>query len=251
MERAYNERDKTESGSYAQEYLNYFLEDEPSPGIAYEYRLVQQLLPTVTAAEVSTFVRTLLGDDSRVLLADVAGEGGRQRAVGSRSSGDAGVGRSRSPVTPWTETTVTRELVENKPAPAAITLAPRGPRRRRHDRALCERRRGVAETDRLQERSGALRAWKRRADRRWRRVRICPRRTLATSYVGLSGVGGIEGAGPAEDARRANSPRPRRTSACRSTAFPAARRRPSSKRRCNCSIWISPRRTTTRRRLRC
>ena len=83
MERAYNERDKTESGSYAQEYLNFFLEDEPSPGIAYEYRLVQQLLPTVTTAEVSTFVRTLLGDDSRVLLATSPQKAGVQRAVGS------------------------------------------------------------------------------------------------------------------------------------------------------------------------
>ena len=31
-ERAYTERDKTESGSFAQEYLNYFLEGEPTPG---------------------------------------------------------------------------------------------------------------------------------------------------------------------------------------------------------------------------
>ena len=44
-ERAYTERDKTESGSFAQEYLNHFLEEEPSPGIEYEYKLVQQLLP--------------------------------------------------------------------------------------------------------------------------------------------------------------------------------------------------------------
>ena len=32
-ERAYTERDKTESGSFAQEYVSYFLNDEPSPGI--------------------------------------------------------------------------------------------------------------------------------------------------------------------------------------------------------------------------
>ena len=44
-ERAYNERDKTESGSFAQEYISYFLNGEPSPGIEYEYRLVQQVLP--------------------------------------------------------------------------------------------------------------------------------------------------------------------------------------------------------------
>ena len=35
---------KAESGSLAQEYLNLFLSDAPSPGIAYEHRLVQQIL---------------------------------------------------------------------------------------------------------------------------------------------------------------------------------------------------------------
>ena len=38
MEWAFNEREKTESDSYAQEYISYFLDDEPSPGIVYEYR---------------------------------------------------------------------------------------------------------------------------------------------------------------------------------------------------------------------
>src|SRR5919202_423736 len=62
-ERAYTERDKTESPSFAREYLSYFLDNEPSPGIEYEYRLVQQLLPTITAAEASAMIKTLLGDD--------------------------------------------------------------------------------------------------------------------------------------------------------------------------------------------
>src|SRR5260221_8071168 len=52
-DRAYTERNKTESGSFAQEYLNHFLEGEPSPGIAYEHQLVQPLLPGITAAEVT------------------------------------------------------------------------------------------------------------------------------------------------------------------------------------------------------
>src|SRR5258708_8640682 len=68
-ERAYTERDKTDSGSFAQEYLNHFLEGEPSPGIEFEYRLVQQLLPGITSAEVTALGKKLLADDSRVILA--------------------------------------------------------------------------------------------------------------------------------------------------------------------------------------
>jgi len=118
-ERAYTERDKTESGSFAQEYLNYFLEDEPTPGIEYEYKLVQQLIPTITLQEVSVLAKTLLSEDGRVILATspqkpgikVPTEADLKAALASAASTD---------VTAWTDTTTTKELVERKPEPAAI-----------------------------------------------------------------------------------------------------------------------------------
>jgi zinc protease len=119
-ERAYSERDKTESGSFAQEYLNYFLEDEPSPGIEFEYKIAQQLLPTITLDEVSALARTLLSEDGRVILATspqkpgvkVPTEADLKAALASAAA---------APVTPWKDTTTTKELVATKPAPAAIT----------------------------------------------------------------------------------------------------------------------------------
>ena len=68
-ERAYLERDKSESGSFAQEYLSLFLEGDPSPGIEYERRLQQQFLPGITAQETAAVSRMLLADDARVVLA--------------------------------------------------------------------------------------------------------------------------------------------------------------------------------------
>ncbi|HEY2434706.1 MAG TPA: insulinase family protein [Vicinamibacterales bacterium] len=119
-ERAYTERDKTESGSFAQEYLDDFLEREPSPGIAYEYRLVQQLLPTVTVGEVSALAKTLLAEDGRVILATspqkagitVPAEAELKRALSAAES---------TTVAAWNDTTSTRELVPHPPEPAAIT----------------------------------------------------------------------------------------------------------------------------------
>jgi zinc protease len=67
-DRAYAERDKTESGSYVQEYINHFLEGEPSPGIAYEQKLVQALVPEITADDVTNAAKTMFGDTSRVIL---------------------------------------------------------------------------------------------------------------------------------------------------------------------------------------
>lgn len=119
-ERAYTERGKTESGSFAQEYLNHFLEGEPSPGIEYEYKLVQQLLPGITAAEVTALGKTLLADESRVILATspqkadvpVPTEDELRKALAAAEA---------APVTPWNDTTATRELLEKKPEPAAVT----------------------------------------------------------------------------------------------------------------------------------
>jgi zinc protease len=118
-ERAYSERDKGESGAYAQEYLNYFLEDEPSPGIEYEYRLVKQLLPTITEADASTMARTLLGDDSRVILATSPQKAGIK--VPTEAELQAALTTATSTrVTPWADTAMTRALMERAPTAGTI-----------------------------------------------------------------------------------------------------------------------------------
>ena len=121
-ERAYSERDKTESGSFAQEYVSYFLNGEPSPGIVYEYQLVKQLLPGITEGDASTMARSLLGDDSRVILATspqkadikIPTEAELQSAIATATA---------TRVTPWTDTGATRALMEH--APTAGTIASR------------------------------------------------------------------------------------------------------------------------------
>jgi zinc protease len=118
-ERAYTERDKTESGSFAQEYLDYFLESEPSPGIAYEYKIAQQLLPTITLDEVSALARTLLAEDGRVILATSPEKPGVKVPTDADLK-KAVTAAEASPVTAWTDTTSTRALVEHVPEPAAI-----------------------------------------------------------------------------------------------------------------------------------
>lgn len=52
-ERAYNDRNKTESATYTDEYVQHFLENEPSPGIEKEFEYVKAILPSITLAEVN------------------------------------------------------------------------------------------------------------------------------------------------------------------------------------------------------
>jgi zinc protease len=119
-ERAYTERDKTDSGSFAQEYLNHFLEGEPSPGIEFEYRLVQQLLPGISAAEVTARGRTLLANDSRVILATSPQKADIKVPTADELKAALTAVESTA-VTAWNDTASTRELIERKPEPAAIT----------------------------------------------------------------------------------------------------------------------------------
>ena len=67
-ERAFNEREKTDSKAYAGEYVRHFLADEPIPGIAFEYQFMQQYLPGVTLEEVNALANRWLRDENRVVV---------------------------------------------------------------------------------------------------------------------------------------------------------------------------------------
>jgi zinc protease len=65
-ERAYNERDKSESGGYASELVTYFLTGESAPGIEAELQLARKFVPTITAQEAGAMARQLVSEhDSR------------------------------------------------------------------------------------------------------------------------------------------------------------------------------------------
>lgn len=67
-ERAYEERDKTESGSYAREYVGNFLENEPIPGIEEELKMARRFLSDITLHEVNRAGDRWITDTNRVIL---------------------------------------------------------------------------------------------------------------------------------------------------------------------------------------
>ena len=119
FERGYNERDKAESDSFAQEYISHFLVGEPSPGIAYEYALAKALVPAITVADVSAAARRLLSDESRVVIGispqkpDVPTPTEDQlRAALTKAEAVA--------VTAWADAASGATLLEKVPDPAAV-----------------------------------------------------------------------------------------------------------------------------------
>jgi len=67
LERAVVEKDKSESGPLADEFIRNFIEEEPIPGIVYEYGLNQRFLPEITLAEVNAVAKTWMPDRNRVV----------------------------------------------------------------------------------------------------------------------------------------------------------------------------------------
>jgi zinc protease len=189
-ERAYNERDRNESASYAQEYLSYFLTQEPSPGIEYEWRLVQQVLPAITADDVSDLARQRLGGEGEVVLAVMP----QKDSVKLPQESDiraALAAADAAAVTPWSDMLSTRALIEKLPEPARV-----------------ESRRELADIGvTVVKFSNGVEAWLKPTDFKNDQVlftmyspggaSLAPREdylqaSFATNYVALSGVGGIK-----------------------------------------------------------
>ena len=68
IERAFLERDKTESETFASEYVRHFLYQEPTPGIEIEKTLYQQLLPGISQQELNTLGKSRHTEKNRVVL---------------------------------------------------------------------------------------------------------------------------------------------------------------------------------------
>jgi zinc protease len=64
-EKTWNNRDKTESENYAAEYIRNFVENEPVPGIEYEFELMKKLLPTIQLSEVNAVTDVYKNEKNR------------------------------------------------------------------------------------------------------------------------------------------------------------------------------------------
>jgi len=58
-EKQYNERNKTKSSNYVGELVRHFLENEPVPGIEWEYNFTKRQLPTITLNDVNAMAKKI------------------------------------------------------------------------------------------------------------------------------------------------------------------------------------------------
>ncbi len=122
-ERAYAERDKSESGGFAEAYVSHFLEQSPIPGIAFYFERAPAALASITREEVNAVGQRWISDSNRVVFASIAQKEGV--ALPTRTALLAVLDRAQqAPISPWVETLAEGALVESPPAPG--TIASRG-----------------------------------------------------------------------------------------------------------------------------
>lgn len=120
MERLYNNRDKTESESYVDEYVQNFLNGEPVPGIAREYALYQSEIPGISLEEVNRVGMSLTRDSNRLVYvtgpsaADASLLPSGQELLALVASAE------KADIRPYEEKLVKTDLVPVKPVPGKI-----------------------------------------------------------------------------------------------------------------------------------
>ena len=119
MQAAYEERDKTESSSFASEYIRNFLVDEPVPGIAREYELYRTLLPGITLEEVNRIADNWITEQNRVVMLSAPEKAGSPLPTETVLSAliDS---VTKASVAPYVDKISAEPLVPNVPLPGQI-----------------------------------------------------------------------------------------------------------------------------------
>ncbi|MGE0446934.1 MAG: M16 family metallopeptidase [Vicinamibacterales bacterium] len=118
-ERSYNERDKAESGGLTNELVSLFLQGEPAPGIEVEYRLAQQFIPSITAAEAAGLLRQWTAGTNQVVLT-VAPEKEGLAPVTEVALREALRRGETATLTPWEDGIAGRDLLARAPEAGTV-----------------------------------------------------------------------------------------------------------------------------------
>jgi zinc protease len=119
IEQSYRERDKSESGDFADEYLRYFLEDEPIPGIVYEYGIYQTFLPQIGLEEVEALARIWEGERNLVVVASLPEKAGMEIPTEDQLKAVFAQVKKKK-IAPYKDLLAGAVLLDSLPAPSPI-----------------------------------------------------------------------------------------------------------------------------------
>ena len=128
MEQLFNNRDKQRSINYAHEYYRSFLNNEPIPGIEYEYNMMKQILPQIPAEALGQILQqyiTLTDKNLVVLSLNPEKEGlaipTKEQLLGAIHAAQ------QTQLTAWVDNVKTGPLIEKLPKPGKVKKEKAGP----------------------------------------------------------------------------------------------------------------------------
>lgn len=121
VEKAYNERSKTNSSDYVEEYISNFLDKEPIPGISNEYNYYKELLPGIILADIDGIGKQLQSNKHEFIA--LVGPDAKDGVVLPTSQQILAVGKevAASVIKPYEEKAIASSLLPHKPVPGKVT----------------------------------------------------------------------------------------------------------------------------------
>ncbi|MEO5684385.1 MAG: insulinase family protein [Chitinophagaceae bacterium] len=119
-EKAYNEREKSESGQLIGQYVNSFLNGSPIPGISNRYNFIQQNLPAISLQEVNDVARSMPSTSNAFTLVQ-APAAMKSQLPDSSQLLQALVNANSIPILAYEEKAVASILLDKAPVAGKIT----------------------------------------------------------------------------------------------------------------------------------
>ena len=120
LERALANKDSRPSAQLAAEYVRHVTQDEPIPGLEFEYELYERFLPEVTLAEVNSLAREWTPDGNRVVMVSAPEKPGLEIPTEERLA-EMIEAASEKELTPYEDTTSGSALLDTPPEPGEVT----------------------------------------------------------------------------------------------------------------------------------
>ena len=128
MEQLFNNREKQRSISYAREYYRSFLDNEPIPGIEYEYNIMKQILPQIpTEAFSQTIQQYISRSDSNLVVLSLNPEKDGLVIPTKEQLLNPIHAAQQSQLTAWVDNVKTGPLIENLPKAGKVKKEAAGP----------------------------------------------------------------------------------------------------------------------------
>ncbi|WP_456440691.1 M16 family metallopeptidase [Psychroserpens sp.] len=120
MDKLNKDNDKMESNRIVGEYIRHFLENEPMPGMEWEYNFYKKQLPSVGLDEINALISDYIKDDNRVIILTGPEKEGMTK-ITEEEVRSLLISVKNAELKPYEDKEVAESLITNLPATGTIT----------------------------------------------------------------------------------------------------------------------------------